>query len=90
MISLYKEIMIWQRLSEASAKRYSCLQDFRTNLFAVQSADFFHLPLEESQFRGFERQFVELFIEAPVAERCEWFATLEEAILAHDQTFSEA
>ncbi|WFU78591.1 hypothetical protein QA645_29190 [Bradyrhizobium sp. CIAT3101] len=36
---------------------------------------------------GFDRQFVELFIEVEPVERSEWFGTIEEAIAAHEEKF---
>jgi len=32
--------------------------------------------------------FVELFVETDPKERCEWFASLQEAIADHDKKFS--
>jgi hypothetical protein len=88
MHNIFREIQVWKRLSDKSAVRYSCVSDLSAEKYAVQSADFFRIPIDESQIRGFEKQFVELFIEESVLDRCEWFTTLELAISAHDQEFS--
>lgn len=88
MFDLFKEVAVWKRLSDTSAVRYRCINDLRTNQYAVQSADFFRHPLNGEQFRSFEMQFAELFIEVSAHERCKWYDSLEEAINAHDQEFS--
>ncbi|MFC5475095.1 hypothetical protein [Paraherbaspirillum soli] len=87
-MDLFKEVMVWKRLGDTSAVRYCCLNDLKTDQYAVQSADFFRLPLEEQQFRNFQSQFAELFIEVSVHERCDWYDSLEDAIRAHDRDFS--
>jgi hypothetical protein len=87
-MELFREVMIWKRLSDVSAVRYSCLNDLKTDRYAVQSADFFRLPVEEKQFRTAEKQFVELFIETSVLKRCDWFGSLGDAIRAHEQMFN--
>lgn len=84
----FREVMIWKRLDASSAVRYSCLHDIKSGRYAVQSEDFFRLPLEEKQFRYFEMQFVELLIETSPFERCKWFDSLEIAIAAHNLDFS--
>ncbi len=88
MADMFIEVMVWKHLDSATAVRYCCLNDLAVGKYAVQSADFFRLPLDEKQFRDFEKQFVELFTETSPRERCLWFDTLEEAIKAHDQDFS--
>lgn len=88
IMELFKEIMIWKRLDNVSAVRYSCLRDLQNGKFAVQSADFFRLPLERHAAIEFTRQFAELFIEIAPHERCLWFDSLEEAIISHEREFS--
>lgn len=82
------EIMVWKTIDNASAVRYACLRDLTKDQFAVQSADFFRLPLNANPNEGFARQFAELFIEVPPRERCLWFDSLEEAIGQHESEFS--
>ncbi len=88
MNELFKEVRIWRRPSDILAIRYSCLEEVISGKYAVQSADFFRVPLEKSQFQQFEQQFVELFIEISPLERCDWFNSLEDAIASHDKDFS--
>lgn len=87
-MDLLKELMVWRRLDDTSAVRYSCLNDLETGKYAVQSADFFRLPLGEEQFRMFDKQFAELFIEISAHDRCEWYGSLQEAISAHERDFA--
>jgi hypothetical protein len=87
-MDLYQEITVWKSLGDTSAVRYCCLNRLTTGQYAVQNADFFRLPLEDKQFRYFEKQFAELFIEVSPRERCDWFDSVEEAIMAHERDFS--
>jgi hypothetical protein len=87
-MELFREIMIWKRLDDVSAVRYSCLNDLQNGKFAVQCADFFRLPLDGHAVTEFARQFAALFIEVAPHERCSWFDSLEEAIRDHEHEFS--
>ncbi len=86
-MNLFSQVNIWKRLGPQAAIRYVCFCDPSSGRYAVQSADFFRLPVEESQFRESERQLVELFIEESVLERCAWFESIDQAIRAHDVDF---
>ena len=66
---------------------YRCLRDDSTGRYAVQSADFFPLPVDDARLRSSDRQFVELLIEQLPFDRCEWHASIEAAIAAHDLAF---
>ncbi|WP_410211704.1 hypothetical protein [Aquirhabdus sp.] len=85
-MKLYQEIMIWKRLNQKSAARYTCLHDLKNKKYIVQSRDCFHLPFDKAQADYHERQFIELFIEESTSES-EWFDSLEDAINAHDEDF---
>ncbi|MES2107052.1 MAG: hypothetical protein V4634_23765, partial [Pseudomonadota bacterium] len=73
---------------DTAAVRYSCLNDLGRSRYAVQSADFFRLPIDMIQCDGFDRQFAELFIEDSAGKERDWFDSLESAIEAHDQDFA--
>jgi hypothetical protein len=88
MSSLYREIVVWKRVSDKRAIRYQCFEDLSTRRFAVQSGDWLCLPVNEEVLRQHERQAVELFVEKDVGERCGWFGSIERAIEAHDAVFS--
>jgi hypothetical protein len=88
MSGLYKELKVWRRVDSRAAIIFSCLLDLARGVFAVQSADFFRLPITKEQLESFDKQYLELFIEISPIERCEWFDSLEEAIAAHDRDFS--
>jgi len=87
-MELFKEIMIWKRVDDVSAVRYSCLNDLQNGKFAVQSADFFRLPLEGQAVVEHANQFAALFIEVAPSERCLWFDSIEGAIINHECDFS--
>jgi hypothetical protein len=87
MTRLYAEVRVWKRHDKTTAILYRCFQDLVERKFAVQSADYFRLPIDQRQIRNSERQFFELFIEIAPRERCGWFDSVEEAIAAHDLEF---
>lgn len=91
MNPLFKEIMVWERLDDKSAVRYCCLENLANGTYAVQSADFFRLPLPLLERALAERaiQFVELLIEVSPLVRCTWFSSISEAIDDHQRQFSE-
>jgi hypothetical protein len=89
MSGLYKELKIWRRIDNRAAIRFFCLFDLSSGMFAVQSADFFRLPVTKEQLENFDKQYLELFMEISPVERCEWFNSLTEAITAHDRGFSQ-
>jgi len=85
---MFREISVWKHVDGASAARYRCFQCVKTGVYAVQSVDFYRLPIDEKQLAHFNRQFVELFVESSPLARCEWFETIEEAISRHEANFS--
>jgi|SRR3954453_23278009 hypothetical protein len=84
---MYREQSIWKRIDAQRAVHFRCFEDLASHLFCVQSADFYSLPMTLNARSGFDRQFVELFIEVEPVERSEWFGTVEEAIAAHEKKF---
>jgi hypothetical protein len=88
MTSLYKELKIWKRREADTAVLYRCFHDLTKGRFAVQSADFFKLPIDERQILDSEKQFLELLVEIAPSERCDWFSSIDEAIASHERDFS--
>ncbi len=88
-MKLLSELMIWKHVDNTNAIRYCCFQDLHTHKYAVQSADFFSLPVDEKQLKFLNIQFLELLMENFPTERCTWYASIEEAIAAHDDLFSK-
>src|SRR5471032_120118 len=84
---MYLELSIWKRIDDKTAIHFRCFEDIASHLFCVQSADLYRLPATVNARAGFDRQFVELFIEVEPIERSEWFATVEEAIAEHERVF---
>ena len=87
---MYKSIDVWKRLDGKTLVRYRCFQILTSNRFCVQSADFYHLPLDEVQLAQFDHQFLELLCEEAPEIRAETYATLEEAINVHDLEFENS
>lgn len=88
MTTLYEELRVWKRQDAATAVLYRCFKDVVAEKFAIQSADFFKLPVDDKQLQNSDRQFLELFIQVAISERCDWFESIDEAIAAHDRDFS--
>lgn len=65
-----------------------CFQRLNDGQFCVQSADYYHLPLNENQIEALDKQFLELFIEESPDQRSSLYSTLEEAIANYDLEFS--
>lgn len=85
---LYKEISVWKRVDEKTLLRYRCLQVLTDEKYCVQSADFYSLPLNETQLSYLSNQFIELLIEEEPESRAEkLYDSLQEAISAHDKDF---
>lgn len=68
--------------------RYRCFETLPEGRYCVQSADFYPQPAKEpKQDSWLERQFLELLAEQAPDERTSTFATVEEAIAAHESDF---
>ena len=80
---LFEEIMVWRRLNDGCAARYACLRELGANRYAIQSIDYFHLPVQDDVVHLFQRQFAELVIDS-AEDRKDWFDTLDAAITAFD------
>src|ERR1700722_15167252 len=87
MNTLYRQIFVWKHRSEFeidAAARYCCFESLKTGLYHVQSADYFRLPIDEKTRYNLDRQAIELFVETDPEYRTKGFASLEEAIAAHE------
>jgi hypothetical protein len=87
MSRMYREISVWKRIGDKRAVRFRCFEELQSHLFCVQSADFYSLPLNADVAAHSDRQFLELFMEEEPAARSGGFATVEEAIAAHEKEF---
>jgi hypothetical protein len=85
--TMYRRIDVWRRLSATECVRYTCLEDLELDEFCVQSADFFHNPVNAGALSGAENRFLELLMDIDPRERCRWFGSLAEAISTHEQDF---
>lgn len=80
--------MVWRRLNDQTAIRYRCLHDLESGKYAVSNADGFRVGDSEEHRTYLENLFVELLIEDPASERCDWFDDIGEAIAHHDREFN--
>jgi len=87
-MSLYQAIDVWKRVSARELVRYRCFRNLATNRYSVQSADFYRLPLDQTQVGNLEKQFYELLAEQAPDERAGSFESAEEAIAAHEREFA--
>lgn len=86
MPKTYMAIDAWRRL-DAYVIRYRCFQILPDNRYCVQSADFYHPPFPSIDREPLDKQFLELFFEEAPEVRTTTYATLEEAIRAHNSVF---
>lgn len=88
-LNLYHELNVWRRKSEGELVRYRCFRVFPGGGYCVQSADFYNTR-HEMHDRELGEQFLELMSEeSPAVRSGSLYATLEEAIAAHDSDFAE-
>jgi hypothetical protein len=83
---LFREHMVWRRLDNETAARYTCIEHLQTTRFRVQSCDFFYLPLDDDAMRHDERQRIELLIQMD-PNAVAWFISIDRAIEQHDRDF---
>jgi hypothetical protein len=86
---MFKAIDIWKRIDDTAASRYRCFQRLSDGQFCVQSADYYHLPLNEKQIKTLDKQFLELFIEESPDRRSSLHPTLEEAVAKYELDFAD-
>lgn len=86
---MFKAIDIWKRIDDTTAVRYRCFQRLTDGQFCVQSADYYHLPLNEEQVKILDKQFLELFIEESPDQRSSLHPNLEEAITFYELEFAD-
>lgn len=86
---MFKAIDIWKKIDDTIAIRYRCFQRLTDGRFCVQSADYYHLPLNENQIKILDKQFLELFIEESPDQRSSLHPTLEEAITQYELEFAD-
>jgi len=87
MSKMYRELSVWKRIDDTRVVRFRCFEEMETHLFCVQNADFYTTPLKADVIANSERLFLELLAETEPMERCTWFATVEEAVAAHEENF---
>lgn len=88
MAKYYQEVMVWKRLSASLSIRYSCLKNLANGKYMVQSADYFHLPVDAKTVEQHTKQFAELFTETDPMERARRSSSsLRKAIYAFEEYF---
>jgi hypothetical protein len=87
-MNLYEAFDIWRKVSETEIRRYRCFKAVSSQRYSVQSADFYHMPLDQKQVADLDRQYLELFAEQAPDKRSGSFDSLEAAIAAHDRDFA--
>jgi hypothetical protein len=87
--ALFRRIDVWRPLSPERAIRYNCIEDVRTGLFRVCTADFVDPGAAMAQDQA--RYFVEAILawdwEDP--QQPQWFHSVEVAIADHDACFAD-
>ena len=80
MSNLYKEINIWQKISEKQLVCYRIFERISDKKYAVQNVDYFSPPFDDISFEQFRKQQMELFLEVDIEIREKFFDTIEQAI----------
>jgi hypothetical protein len=88
MESFYRQIDVWAQVDAESVVCYRCFEVLPLGKFCVQSKDYFYIPLTEKQLLHSAKQFAELFAEIRPDKRSKLYATIEEAVAAHNKIFS--
>lgn len=76
----YRQFNIWVREDDRCACCYRIFESIEDSHFAVQSADYFTLPIDKKMLLQSQIQMVELFIEQEILVREKFFPTINEAI----------
>jgi len=84
-MDLFQEITVWERISDTLAIKYCGLHHFESQQYAIQSADYFHLPITQAQLLASQKQCVELLLDECPKVRCDWYHSVPAAILAFHQ-----
>ena len=90
MSDMYRAFDVWMRSGSHLLMRYRCFEDLETGLFCVLSVNFYKSPVTDDRVLELETQYLELLLEESPFKRSGAFATLEEAILDHTETFGVA
>lgn len=81
-------IDVWKR-RKGRLCRYRCFQILPESKFCVQSRDFYSLPVDPSECRRHDENFLELLSEEDPSSRGGLFDSLEEAIRQHEEDFAD-
>ena len=87
--NIYRSIDIWKRKNGRYAIRYRCLELIGQNEFCVQSCDYYYYPVDENQIIQSDKQFIDLFVEIAPEDRTKFYPSLDEAIYAHENEFTD-
>ena len=85
--TMYESINVWRRIGRERVVCYRCFRIYPSRQYCVQSTDFFNLLLSDADRINSDRQFVELLTEEPPESRGGSYASLDEAIAAHEALF---
>lgn len=84
MHKFYEEVAVWRRIDHGCAARHCCLRNLTADRYSVQSVDIYRLRFLQSRLL-FQAQFIQLFCEIDPCLKAGAFASLEEAIAAHER-----
>ena len=90
MTDMYRAFDVWHRSGSHMVVRYRCFEDLGSGMFCVQSADYYKEPLSQDRVLELQTEYIELLLGESPFKRSGSFATIEEAILDHIETFGVA
>jgi hypothetical protein len=51
---MYREVAVWKRIDDKGAVKFNCLEYIDSHQFAVQSADFYTVPIKNAVIDDFD------------------------------------
>jgi hypothetical protein len=84
---LYREVIVWKRVSEKEITRYCCFERLPEGGYGVQSIDWYHLPLNEKNSKSLDNNFLGLMVEDTLINQTKLYTTVVEAIAAFEKNF---
>jgi len=84
---LYKQSVIWRRISDEEICVYICMERLTDGMCCVQSVEFFQKGTPAGDWSRLAENTGSLFLDDDLDNRCSWFADIQTAIREHDRAF---
>jgi hypothetical protein len=84
----FKEIIIWQEVSEDTIARYRIFEILPDSKFFVKNKDFFYYPVEQEHLKSIEFYSIDSLFQGSLHMEEEFCNSIEEAITKHQKDFA--